>query len=225
MNERLFFAAYKLPSIFVSSLIVATSLFLALFAQGCIKAINTQDFAAQPTSAYYSNNPNALVAGTDEAVHVIKQDLGKAWIVTRSGLRHAASSIAQGVKVIATIVGVGAQATARGIGTGIMFAVNTVASAAVFVLQIPINLFGVISNTQVVGAVIEPSDHSQVPIIDPNDPELLAALQALPAETASHPTEPPVQEATWPMHGQITTHFGEKGRFYRSAHTGIDTHG
>lgn len=52
--------------------------------------------------------------------------------------------------------------------------------------------------------------------------ELLAALQALPAETAGHPTEPAIQEAYWPMHGQITTHFGEKGRFYRSAHTGID---
>lgn len=222
MNERLFFAVYKLPSIFVISLIVAASLFLTLFVQGCIKVVSTQGIAAQPAPAYYSNNPNAVAAGTEEAVHVLKQDLGTAWRVTRGGLGYAASSVAGGVKVIATVAGAGAQAAARGIGTGIMFTVKTVASTVVFVLRIPINLFGVISNTQVVGAVIEPSDQSQVPIIDPNDPELLAALQALPAQTAGHPTEPPVQEAAWPMHGKITTHFGEQGRFYRTAHTGID---
>jgi murein DD-endopeptidase MepM/ murein hydrolase activator NlpD len=145
-------------------------------------------------------------------------------------LHYVASSVVRGSRAItagaqatASGVGSGVAFIARGVGIGIMFVVNTVAGMVIFVLQIPINLFGFISNTQAVSAVIEPADTSQVPIIDPNDPELLAALQALPAmETAGHSTESPMQEAVWPIHGQITTHFGEKGRFYRSAHTGID---
>jgi murein DD-endopeptidase MepM/ murein hydrolase activator NlpD len=76
----------------------------------------------------------------------------------------------------------------------------------------------------VVNAVVEPSaSHGQVPIIDPDDPALLAAQQALPAVIpADKAADPHAEEAIWPMHGAVTTQFGEKGRFYRVAHTGID---
>jgi hypothetical protein len=222
MNERLFFLAYRqLPSFLIGAAIIIASYFLLVFVQGCIKTASSQGPNTN-SSVYYSNNPNALAAGADEALHVLGQGLGRAWQVTKGGLLHVGSSAAATGKFVAS----GAQTVAIAIGRGFMAVISTAANAIVFVFQIPINVYGAISNTQAVNVVINPAEHSHnddVPIIDPNDPALIAAKKALPAvappDTAAANAP---QEAVWPMHGQITTFFGEKGRYYHPVHTGID---
>ncbi|HSD56497.1 MAG TPA: M23 family metallopeptidase [Candidatus Saccharimonadales bacterium] len=213
------------------------SLFLVLFAQGCINTINLQSQTAtstKTTTVYYSEQPTALGASLDEAAHVIGQDLSTAGSVAAGGLRHVGSIIVVGGKAAADIahtigLGVihGVQATVTAIGRAIMFTVRTMINAVVFVLHIPISLFGFITESKVVSALITPaadSHNNDVPIIDPNDPALLAAQKALPAidPAVQTPEYMGPQEIAWPIHGAITTHFGEKGRYYHPTHTGID---
>ncbi len=145
-----------------------------------------------------------------------------------SGMRLAAVGIAKGVGLVTVAV-------AKGIGSALMAVTTGVARTLVFIARLPITTFGLISDTKVVASVIKPADHNPVPTIESHDPAVLAAQKALaikPADAhagehkedhkdeAVKPAAP--EEAIWPIHGQITTHFGEGGRFYRTAHTGID---
>jgi hypothetical protein len=218
MNERLFFLTYKLPSVFIGVAIVVTSFFLVAFAQGCIKAASIP--TSRPnTSTYYSDSQIAFVAGADEAMHELGQSLGRSMEVTKGGLAHAGSSIVTVGRAIASIV----QATVMIVGHVCMAIISAAAHTVVFIFKIPIYVYEAISNTKVVNAVIKPADHmhgDDVPIIDPNDPALEAAKKALPAVMPTAEQAP--QEAQWPIHGEITTYFGEKGRYYHPTHTGID---
>ncbi|HEU4914885.1 MAG TPA: M23 family metallopeptidase [Candidatus Saccharimonadales bacterium] len=220
MNGRLFFLAYKLPNLFVGLSILLACFFLLVFVQGCIKTASlTSGSPSSGSSVYYSNNPNAFAAGTDEFLHVLGQSLGGTWRVAKGGLLHAGASTVQAAKAVAAA----ARAVGKAIAAGCMWVVRTAAGVIVFVLQIPINFYGFISSTDAVNAVISPASHihnEDVPIIDPDDPALRTAQQALPAAGLSSGANP--EQAVWPMHGQITTYFGEKGRFYRTTHTGID---
>lgn len=217
MNERLFFLAYKLPSVLMGVTIAVVSLFLVVFTQGCIQAAGAP--SSRPTSSvYYSNSRIAFVAGADEAVHELSHSLGRGMEVSKGGLLHVGSATATAGRVIAGVV----QAVVIAIGHFCMAIISGAAHTVVFIIQIPLNLYEAISSTKVVNSVITPADHEhgdEVPIIDPNDPALAAAKKALPAVSPSSETP---QEAQWPMHGAITTYFGEKGPHYHPTHTGID---
>lgn len=226
MSERLFFLSYKLPSLAIGASIIVVSLFLALFVQGCVKTAATYP---QPASAfnsstiYYSESQNLLVASVDEAAYAIRQDLDKPAHLANGGLHYVAAVASEHGKLLAK----GIQTMAANIGKGIMAMVHTTANVFIFVLRIPGNIFGFVANSRVAGAIIAPSEHThnnEVPIIDPNDPALLAAQKALPAIASENKVAAPgsAQEIAWPIRGAITTHFGERGRYYRPAHTGID---
>jgi murein DD-endopeptidase MepM/ murein hydrolase activator NlpD len=151
-------------------------------------------------------------------VHELSQSMGRSLEVTKGGLLHVGSSAITAGKVIASFV----QAVAVVIGHVFMALISGIAHTIVFIVQIPINVYEAVSNTKVVNAVITPADHmhaDDVPIIDPNDPALAAAKKALPAVSS---TSQAPQEAQWPIHGAITTYFGEKGPHYHPTHTGID---
>lgn len=224
MNERLFFLAYKIPYLAIGAAIVSISLFLMLFMVGCVKTATAPSQTTHASnSTYYSSSSMAFVAGLDEAAHAIGHELGKTAQVAGGGLGYVGSIAIGSGKLIANT----GQAIASGIGKGAMAIVHTTAQVFIFVLRIPANVFGLMSRNPVTGSIISPAEHSHnndVPIIDPNDPALLSAQQALPA------MEPEkqllnlggVQEITWPIHGAITTYFGEKGRYYHPVHTGID---
>lgn len=240
MNERLFFLAYKLPSLAIGALIIFVSLFVVLFAQGCVKTLGSPAHTAataELSSEFYSSNPNALAAGIEEAGHVIGQDIKRASLVAHGGLLYVTSIAADGAMAsadvllaIAKAVGGAIVAVVRTTGHIIMFLIRTTADILLFIARIPLNIFGFIADSKVAHAIIAPSEqkthNNNVPIIDPDDPALLAARQALPAaepekhapqEAHEHP-----QEIAWPMHGSITTYFGERGRYYNPVHTGID---
>jgi murein DD-endopeptidase MepM/ murein hydrolase activator NlpD len=65
----------------------------------------------------------------------------------------------------------------------------------------------------------------EVPIIDPNSPELLAALTALPpakTKDAKQAATRDNSDPVWPIHGAITTNFGVPHWPYQATHTGLD---
>lgn len=232
MNERIFFLAYKLPSLAIGAFIIIMSLFIVLFAQGCVKTLQTQD-SKQSASVYYSSSSSALAAGLDEGAHAIGEDLGQASKVAEGGLQHVSAMAAKGMQLTITGASIAftsfvhsAQSVVLGIGRSIAFTATTAANAVLFVFKVPLNVYGFVAHSKVASSIIAPSahEHGNVPIIDPNDPALLAAQKALPAidpaTLVSTPEAP--QEIVWPMHGAITTYFGEHGRYYHPTHTGID---
>ena len=247
MNERIFFLAYKLPSLAIGASIIFLSLFIVLFAQGCITTANFQ--ASHPSNnqavEYYSSSTNALAASVDEAGHAIGHELSGVTSIAKGGIKHVTSVTAQsarttaeggkivaiavgnGVKTVAIGMANGIKAVAFGIGKSVAFAMNAVANTIIFVFHIPLNVYGFIADNKVASSIITPSEYehsSEVPIIDPNDPALAAAKKALPAiDPAQQPVvanESPV--IAWPLHGAITTYFGEKGPHYHPTHTGLD---
>lgn len=120
------------------------------------------------------------------------------------------SGIVAGVKG----VGSGFAWVGRGVGTG--FAVTFRAGAMVA----KASMF----NPHAAAAIIRPADHTEVPIIEPDSPALLAAAQALPATPAASaaPAPQPAVIPSWPLHGAVTTEFGASDWPYQRVHTGID---
>jgi murein DD-endopeptidase MepM/ murein hydrolase activator NlpD len=236
MNERLFFLAYKLPSLSIGALIIFVSLFLVIFIQGCVTTANLQSSVpnAKQSTVYYSEQPTALGASLDEATHAVGQELVKLASVANGGIHYVGATTATGAKSAAKAAQIALltiahaiQAIAEAIGKAIMFVINTVANIVLFIIRLPVNLYGMLTENRVVSAFIAPSENehgNEVPIIDPNDPALLAAQKALPAiDPATQTSETPAsQEIAWPIHGAITTYFGEKGPHYHPTHTGLD---
>jgi murein DD-endopeptidase MepM/ murein hydrolase activator NlpD len=95
--------------------------------------------------------------------------------------------------------------------------------SVMFVVRIPGAMLGFVTHSSVVDAVIKPVDHSEVPIIDPESPDVLAAKEALYTAKPATPAAPVVDTKTvWPIHGQVTTEFGVPEWPYQAVHTGMD---
>jgi hypothetical protein len=148
---------------------------------------------------------------------------------TAKSVSSAAKSTLNGVTGAAKGVGGGVAFAGRIIGSGLGFVGRGIFSGVGFVLSIPGNIIGFVTDSPVVSHVIRPADHVDVPIIDPDSPELKAALAALPAEPAAPavpaavPVAPAVNQGPqWPIHGQITTYFGVSHWPFQETHTGID---
>ncbi len=145
---------------------------------------------------------------------------------SNDGIQALAAGTTHTSKVIVRSVGQGAQATVRGLGSGIGFAGNTISGSVTFIFGIPGNALSLIASAPIINTIIRPSDHQNVPLIDPNSPELLAALTALPPTAAETNASQAVPQSTsgpvWPIQGRITTRFGVSHRPYQDTHTGID---
>jgi len=155
-----------------------------------------------------SDSPNAVTGAAAIAAYRLNQSLSAAARTTGSGLRAAASAVAWTGSTIGRGVQHGALATARAIGGSVLF-----------VGHIPGSIFGFFTHTSVVNAIIRPAEHSDVPVIDPNSPAISAAQAALPATQADEAA--PIL-AVWPIHGLVTTQFGEPEWPYQAVHTGLD---
>lgn len=112
------------------------------------------------------------------------------------------------------------KSVARTVGTIIGYAASWSVSGLVYILEIPGNIVGFIGNTAVMGTVIRPADHAQVPLIDPDSPALLEAKTAIanPVPGQTQTAEVPM----WPIRGEVTTRFGVNHWPYQATHTGID---
>lgn len=177
--------------------------------------------------------PNVITSGMFTAAAEIGQAVDSAGYTITTGARSAASAAARSVRLaargtatgITTVVratGKGLASLGRAAWSGVSFVGRTVGSGLAFVARIPGNIFGLVSGAPVVNSVIRPADAEQVPIIDPDSPELLAALAALPARESGAKAAKHGAGPAWPLHGDITAAFGVPHRPYQPIHTGID---
>lgn len=142
-----------------------------------------------------------------------------------SGVRAGAVATGHGIAAFGRTVGSGAATTARGVAT----VGRGVGSGIVFIVKVPGNAIEAVADTPMISTFIRPADHqTDVPIIDPNSPELQAALAAFPAgekEEKKTTTKKPNQKDVkpqWPIHGRVTTEFGVEHWPFQPTHTGID---
>lgn len=215
--------------LFMGILVLASIFLLSIL----FKSFQTAHAATAntPQSASYSDEPNTVALGISAAA----SDAGEVLNATGNELikntQSATSVLADGTKSVGNGVMLGLRATGRGLGVagraagkGVGATANTLGGGVVYVLRIPGNVLSFVTDASVVRAVIRPSDRAEVPIIDPNSPELKAALATLPPAPAQQPT-PAGQGPIWPINGNITTHFGVPHWPYQRTHSGIDIAG
>lgn len=227
---------YTLRFLFAGALIVA-SLFLFSFllaSTDADKAQAKQTASPSSTKIMDDNSPNVITSGAAKTVNGLVRTMDSAGYAISGGIQSAASTVAQVGRSVASGVQTGTVAAVRGVGSGFASAGRAVGagvgsvgravgSGVSFVVSIPGNVLGFVSNTAVVNAFIRPSDHEEVPIIDPNSAELRTAIAALPpAEDANQTAPQSAQGPQWPMHGRVTTEFGVDHWPFQHTHTGID---
>ncbi len=110
------------------------------------------------------------------------------------------------------------------------FTGRALGKSVAFVSHIPAAFLGITARAANVSALIRPADHTPAPVLDSRLVSTVAksaaAHPALPtAQTVSQPAaqpQPGSAQATWPIHGVITTLFGVPHWPYQPIHTGLD---
>lgn len=244
MMEQVESILYKMRFIIAGICVIASLLLVSLLlspkpAQASGQTQQAQVPAARSiadTSALSSyDGPNAITGGMSTAASEFGQTVGSAGHAVNAYFANLGAVAARSSKQSASFVfhGVhsGVAFAAHGTVHSIGFAARGVASSVGFVFHVPSHVFGYVSNTAVVSAVIKPADNTQLPTIDPRSPALLASSPITPIKTVSATVEQPVavptaqvvdNEPAWPIHGAITTYFGVPHWPYQPTHTGLD---
>lgn len=229
---------FKLRLVFGGMCIVASllalSVFLSTIVTSVAQAMEAHEESQPPTSQYVAfDDPNAVTAGLSagaqgfgQAVKVVGDGVADGLQKTAAATARSSKSFAVSTKKVAgTVARTAGRATssaARTVGRGMATAGRGIADGVVFVLRLPGKAITAVSNTSVVRGVIRPSDQVEVPIIDPNSPELYAALEALPPAPEKNNKKSSQTTPLWPIHGEITTHFGVDHWPFQHTHSGID---
>jgi murein DD-endopeptidase MepM/ murein hydrolase activator NlpD len=221
----------KVQFAFMMTLIVFSLFVLAHFVHAL--ATTTPTFDNADTSSEYtslSDDPNAVTAGMATAAQKIGQasettarTISLSVQATGTAVIGTVEAIGKGMATVVRGIGTGIVFVARTIGTGVAMVVRTTGNSIVFVATMPVKAFSAVTETPAVQRVLRPSDFAEVPIIDPNSPELRAAIAALPPAPPAQAASPasPVGPA-WPINGEITTYFGVPHWPYQPTHSGID---
>jgi hypothetical protein len=219
--------------VFAGALVVV-GIFLLSLAISSIGIGDVQAKERKSPSRVLSGSPNAVTSGMTRAAHDLGGAADSLAYATLTGIHSTATAItdggmavAGGIKTgtvfVATVVGKGVLAIGQGVGKGLAFTAGAVGTGAGFLFGIPGNAAVFASNMPVVQAVIKPADHEEVPIINPDSPELREALAALPPVQNARPTPTQSGEGpVWPIRGDITTGFGVPHWPFQRTHTGID---
>ncbi|HTE57182.1 MAG TPA: M23 family metallopeptidase [Verrucomicrobiae bacterium] len=215
---------YKLRFLFVGALIIVV-LFLAAILFTTLETGSAEAQASSTADVQIvdapSDDPNVVTTGMTLAVDRFGKNMTAAAHTIHEDTQSASAATARTSKLIARRAGSGVVAVARGVAKGLGFVGNAAFRSAALVFGAPGKLLKFVSNTSVVSAVIRPSDHVEVPIIDPNSPELQAAIAALPPAPAVLPAAP-TAGPQWPIQGAVTTAFGVAHWPYQRTHTGLD---
>lgn len=236
MTFRAYSLIYRLRFVFGSILVLAILLLLT-FALSVMEGNTAEAKTSAPSTEVMSlgmaNSPNVITSGMYRAADEAGEAIDSAAYAMSSGAQKTASATARVATTIgrgvATGVTTAARVTGKGLVTGgkavvgsVTFVGRAVGSGIAFVFGIPGDVVGFVSQTHMVQTVIKPNDIEQIPIIDPNSPELLAALAALPAKETDAKTSSGSKGPAWPIHGDITAAFGVPHQPYQPIHTGID---
>jgi hypothetical protein len=154
------------------------------------------------------DDPNAVSNGMNHMLN----DMGQA---TAATTRIMATTL----QATASVAGSSLSFVGHGINTTAKFVAYGTSKTVAFIITTPGNIMGSVTDAAAVDSVIRPSAKAQVQVIDPNTTQVPKALATL---TTSQVT--PVVDAApaWPLHGEITTYFGESDWPYQISHTGID---
>lgn len=215
--------ANKLQFIFAGFLVLAILTLLALISltsdTSTAQAKSTSR-SARPVAPNMSNDPNVIASGMavasfeiGQALDSTAQSINSAAHTTASAASNTGQSIARGTQT-------GVVTIANGISSGLSSVGRVVSSGFSFLIDIPQAAIAMVADTSVVSSFIRPSEHIEVPIIDPDSPELRTALAAMPATSPASPKSS--VRPQWPIHGAITTHFGVSHWPYQYTHSGID---
>ena len=138
--------------------------------------------------------------------------------------RGTQSVFVNGSKTVAKGVTSGAKVTANTVGDTIGFIGDTTGKGVSIVANIPGDAINSVTNTAIMKNIIRPSEYEEVALIDPNSPELLAALAVMPPKPENTNQPQPITETgpIWPINGRITTKFGVPHWPYQNTHTGLD---
>lgn len=220
MTEHLGIFLHKLRFVLIGVIIIA-DLFLLSLLLPAIDSHNANAGTAQSAASTQlitvSDSPNLVTTSLGTAINNFGQAAQSTGRALGSALHTTTSVAAQTGKTLGRIAGT----AVRGIGSGIAAIGYGISRGVVAVLSVPQNIVGSFIHAPAVSSVIRPADQEEIPIIDPNSPELRAALTALPAASPKSPAKKGGGPA-WPIHGAITTLFGESDWPYQVTHTGID---
>lgn len=211
----------------ISCLLIFVSLFLLLI---FISSIWGNKVQAQPKTSTASSqgvdseSPNLITSGMFIAVDEFGQAMNSTAVAINNGVQSVASATAEGGRIVTHRAVTNFALVFRTTGTGLAVAGRAVAGSAVFVFRLPGKGIHLVSKISLVSTVIRPADHAQVPIIDPDSPELVAAIAALPPtkDNGQQPVPNSNIGPAWPIHGVITTEFGVAHWPYQPTHTGLD---
>lgn len=209
MSDSIFSLYRRL--LFVGIMIVI-SLFLLSFIFSATKTNSSRVRAEANTSASAPDSPNVITSGMVAMLDNFSQITDSAIRTIHAGVTSIGSATASSSKLVVHKVGNVVSSAGQATGKSISAVSN-----------IPGNALEVVVNNDVLTNVIRPNDNVEVPIIDPNSPELQAALASLPSENGPSPSLPNGGTGpAWPIHGRITAEFGENHHPYQYTHTGID---
>lgn len=229
---------YRLRFVFAGIAVFAVILMALLLLSATTKNISVQE--PQPQTSQFvmemSDSPNVIsngmasvVTGVNRASSLAKSSVASDLNAFESAVTKNSKSFMRGVST--GLSGAGRIASKTILGTGRIIGASflaigrVVSNSLLFAVRIPAKVVGFFANLPVVRSTLRPSEFAEVPIIDPNSPELHAALMALPPEKVASPSPKATQTNTnpvWPIHGKVTTNFGVPHWPYQKTHTGID---
>ena len=213
---------FLFAGLLIATILILSSVLLFTADPNTVQAKET-NHSESPLAAEMSSSPNIVTSSMGMIVYQVGQVVDSTAYSLDSGSRVVASTATRTGKSVADGLKTGASAFARGVASAASFTGRTVVGGVSFVVGIPGDAIGLVANTSAVHSFIRPSEQIEVPIIDPNSPELRAALAALPAENEADATaHQSGAHPAWPIHGQITTHFGVNHWPYQKTHSGID---
>lgn len=219
---------HKLRFISIAAFIIADLFLISLLPAALGPAHAQQTARSQNAASAFSvspyENPNAMSA----ALTSLASNASKA--ITSAGYTAGTFSrsilMTAGRASLAVLKGLcnGIIFAARAVGAAVAFTVEVVITAAAFTVRVPGNILGFISSTASASPLTRPSASAQLPVINPKTPVTTpptAPLQPVQSAAVAASTKAST-EASWPIHGTITTLFGVPHWPYQPVHTGID---
>jgi murein DD-endopeptidase MepM/ murein hydrolase activator NlpD len=165
------------------------------------------------------DSPNIITSGLFESTDKLSKLSSSATQNVSNSIGSAASTLR-----IATIDS--SKAVVHGVGSGVSLMADGASNGFGLMVRTTGSAVGFIGKTPPVSTIIKPSDKTPAPEIGKADPLAVKTEEAKPTTPASTPPpqpEPQVdQAAVWPIHGTITTYFGQSDMPYQRYHTGID---
>lgn len=228
---------YRLRFVFIGIVLFAATAITLLLISATTKNINAEPTQPPQPNEFVmemSDSPNVIsnglasvITGMNRISYVakfsIKSDLNSFESAVTRNSRYFAQGISSSLSGITHVMGKTITITGRIVSSSFLVIGRIVGNSLLFIVKIPVKIFGFFANLPVVRSILRPSEFAEVPIIDPNSPELKTALAALPPAKPPTPTTP--QQSSnpiWPIHGKVTTNFGVPHQPYQKTHTGMD---